>query len=131
AVEQIAEDGEGPRALVDKVFDAFDAGGAGRLAAWMALTNNVDHAAPIRDAVLDLVNGIEARFADQAKDARAHVVTDVLLIALLAFGDAVVGQQLTGMLGLGSGATRELTAALLARSSADAVKEAEAQNKSR
>ena len=131
AVEQVAEDGEGPRALVDKVFDAFDAGGAGRLAAWMALTNNVDHVAPIRDAVLDLVNGIEARFADQSKDARGHVLSDVLLIALLAFGDAVVGQQLTGMLGLGRGATRALTAAVLARSIADAVKEADEQNKAR
>src|SRR5262249_40267927 len=70
AVEQVAEDGDAPRALVDKVFDAFDAGGAGRLAAWMALTNNVDHAAPIRDAVLDLVNGIEGRFADTSKNAR-------------------------------------------------------------
>jgi len=129
AVEQVAEDGEAPRALVDKVFDAFDVGGAGRLAAWMALTNNVEHAGPIRDAVLDLVNGIEARFADQAKDARGHVVTDVLLIALLAFGDAVVGQQLTGMLGLGRDATRALTATLLVRSIADAVKEADEQNK--
>ena len=129
AVEQI--EGEGPRALVDKVFDALDAGGAGRLAAWMALTNNVDHAAPIRDAVLDLVNGIEARFADQSHNARQHVVKDVLLIALLAFGDAVVGQQLSAMLGLGRPATRELTAALLARSIADAVEEEEEKNKSR
>jgi hypothetical protein len=47
------------------------------------------------------------------------------MIALLAFGDAVVGQQLTAMLGLGRPATRELTAGLLARSIADAVKEAE------
>lgn len=131
AVEHVDADAEGPRALVDKVFDAFDAGGAGRLAAWMALTNNVDHAAPIRDAVLDLVNGIEARFADQSKDARQHVVKDVLLIALLAFGDAVVGQQLAAMLGLSRPATRELTAALLARSIADAIKEAEENGKPR
>lgn len=125
AVAQVAEDAEAPRALVDKVFDAFDTGGAGRLAAWMSLSNNVEHVGPIRDAVLDLVNGIEARFAGQASNARAHVVTDVLLIALLGFGDAVVGQQLAAFLGLNRTATRELTAALLARSVAEAKKEAE------
>jgi AcrR family transcriptional regulator len=125
AVTQVAEDAEAPRAVVDKVFDAFDTGGAGRLAAWMSLTNNVEHVGPIRDAVLDLVNGIEARFAGQTTNARAHVVADVLMIALLGFGDAVVGQQLAAMLGLSRTATRELTAALLAQSVAEAKKEAE------
>jgi AcrR family transcriptional regulator len=120
AVTHLPEEEEAPRALVDKVFDAFDQGGAGRLAAWMSLTNNVEHVGPIRDAVLDLVNGIEAHFADRASDARHRVVADVLVIALLAFGDAVVGQQLAAILGLDRDATRRLTASLLARSVADA-----------
>src|SRR5258706_2327987 len=67
---QVPEDADGPRSLIDKVFDAFDKGGAGRLAAWMSLTNNVEHVAPIRDAVLDLVNGIEGRFENQMSNAR-------------------------------------------------------------
>jgi TetR/AcrR family transcriptional regulator, repressor for neighboring sulfatase len=125
AVANVTDDAQGPRTLVNKVFDAFDAGGAGRLAAWMALTNNVEHVGPIRDAVLDLVNGIEAKFRDQAPDARQRVVADVLLIALLAFGDAVVGQQLAAILGLGREATRALTAQLLSRSVAEGVHEAE------
>jgi AcrR family transcriptional regulator len=120
AVSHLPEEEGAPRALVDKVFDAFDRGGAGRLAAWMSLTNNVEHVGPIRDAVLDLVNGIEAHFANRDPDARQRVVAEVLIIALLAFGDAVVGQQLSSILGLDRDATRRLTASLLSRSVADA-----------
>ena len=38
----------------------------------------------------------------------------VLFISLLAFGDAVIGQQLAAILGLKRKAARELTSALLA-----------------
>ena len=120
AVAQVPEDADGPRSLIDKVFDAFDKGGAGRLAAWMSLTNNVEHVAPIRDAVLDLVNGIEGRFENQMSNARRRVVSDVLLISLLAFGDAVVGQGLSAILGMDRSAARELTASLLRHSIAEA-----------
>jgi AcrR family transcriptional regulator len=116
AVAQVPDDVDGPRALIDKVFDAFDKGGAGRLAAWMSLTNNAEHAGPIRDAVLDLVNGIAVRFEGQTSNARKRVVSDVLMIALLAFGDAVVGQGLSAILGLDRSAARELTASLLKQS---------------
>src|SRR5690349_24832832 len=42
AVAHLRSDSGAPRALVDMVFDAFDRGGAGRLAAWIALSGSFD-----------------------------------------------------------------------------------------
>lgn len=114
AVSHIDESPRGPRALVDRVFDAFDKGGAGRLAAWMSVTNNVEHMGPTRDAILDLVSGIEKKGPVDASGARERVNSVVLFISLLAFGDAVIGQELAAILGLKRKAARELTSALLA-----------------
>ena len=125
AVAEMPDNANAPRALIDKVFDAFASGGAGRLAAWMSLENNVEHLGPIRDAVLDLVNGIEQRFDGQTANARQRVLVEVLLIALLAFGDAVVGQGLANILGLERDAARALTARLLSQSIAEATQENE------
>ena len=52
-----------PRALVDMVFDAFDKGGAGQLAAWIALSGKQTQLEPIQQAVDELVNAIEDKFA--------------------------------------------------------------------
>lgn len=114
AVRQMGEDAKGPRDLVDKVFDAFDKGGAGRLAAWSILTHNDAHIGPVREAVLDLVAGIEKAGPPQAAEARERVRAVVLFVSLLAFGDAIIGQRLAEILGLKRKAARDLTAALLA-----------------
>ena len=114
AVAHIDETPRGPRELVDRVFDAFDKGGAGRLAAWMSVTNNVEHMGPIRDAINDLVSGVEKKGPVDVSNARDRVNSVVLFISLLAFGDAVIGQQLAAILGLKRKAARELTSSLLA-----------------
>jgi AcrR family transcriptional regulator len=114
AVAHIDETPSGPRELVDRVFDAFDRGGAGRLAAWMSVTNNVEHMGPIRDAINDLVSGIEKKGPVDVSDAGDRVNSVVLFISLLAFGDAVIGQQLAEILGLKRKSARELTSSLLA-----------------
>jgi len=114
AVAHIDETPRGPRELVDRVFDAFDQGGAGRLAAWMSVTNNVEHMGPIRDAINDLVSGVEKKGPVDVSNARDRVNSVVLFISLLAFGDAVIGQQLAAILGLKRKAARELTSSLLA-----------------
>ena len=41
AVTHSRSDQGAPRALIDMVFDAFDQGGAGRLAAWIALSGQL------------------------------------------------------------------------------------------
>ncbi|MBV9330755.1 MAG: TetR/AcrR family transcriptional regulator [Alphaproteobacteria bacterium] len=111
AVAHVEDHAGAPRELVDRVFDAFDKGGAGRLAAWMSLTNNADHVEPVRDAILDLVAGIER--TGPANTAQTSAL--VLFVSLLAFGDAVIGAQLAAILGLERNAARALTSALLAR----------------
>jgi AcrR family transcriptional regulator len=67
AVTQLRSDTGAPRALVDAVFDAFDKGGAGRLAAWIALSGDLRHLEPVRAAVHDLVQAICDKFAAEGE----------------------------------------------------------------
>jgi len=112
AVRHLKTDAAAPSALVGQVFDAFDGGGAGQLAAWLALERQGDHFAPIGEAVGDLVGAIgETLTTGPGSDARIRDI--VLLIALCAFGDAVIGPHLRGMLGQDEDAGRRLLARIL------------------
>jgi AcrR family transcriptional regulator len=111
AVAALASDGAAPRVLVDRVFDAFGRGGAGQLAAWIAMSRDFGHLEPIRDAVGALVAAFRDKFVD--KDADARVRAAVLLIAVCAFGDAVIGPQLREMLGQDDDELRTITARLI------------------
>ncbi len=104
-----------PRALVDMVFDAFDKGGAGQLAAWIALSNKQTQLEPIQKAVDELVNAIKEKFAGTTTEAHHGVTSAVLFIALCAFGDAIIGGPLVEMLGREREAARKITAVLLPR----------------
>lgn len=103
------------RALVDKMFDAFGRGGAGRLAAWLALSGNVSQMEQAEAAVTDLVNAIEERFAPRDGEAHRAVTSAVLLLALCAFADLLAGEALTEMLHRERNAARNIIAALLPR----------------
>jgi hypothetical protein len=101
-----------PRAVTDSVFDAFEKGGAGRLAAWIVLSGDLKHLEPVRAAVQDLVNAIHERMAEG--EATRHRITGaVLFIALCAFGDAVIGGPLRDMLGRDEDSARRIVARLL------------------
>jgi AcrR family transcriptional regulator len=113
AVDQLRSDEGAPRALVDAVFDAFDQGGAGRLAAWIALSGDLSHLEPVRGAVQELVEAIAQRFAAEGEQTRSRVTAAVLFIALCAFGDAVIGPPLRDMLGRDPGSGRRIVARLL------------------
>ncbi|HEX6866251.1 MAG TPA: TetR/AcrR family transcriptional regulator, partial [Caulobacteraceae bacterium] len=102
-----------PRQLVDIVFDAFEDGGAGRLAAWMALSQEINQLEPVSDAVRALVKAIEERAQVEGDAAHRRITSAVLLIALCAFGDSVIGPQLREMLGRDREAARRITARLL------------------
>lgn len=115
AVAHLRSEEGAPRALIDKVFDAFEKGGAGQLAAWLALSNKRTHLEPIQAAVTELVNAIEEKFAGTTPEAHQGVTSAVLFIALCAFGDAIIGGPLVDMLGRERAATRKITAALLPR----------------
>lgn len=112
AVEHLKTDSAAPSILVDQVFDAFDQGGAGQLAAWIVLSRESEHLEPIQQAVLDLVAAIGGKLVGDAEaDDRMRAI--VLLIAICAFGDAVIGPQLREMLGLDAEAGRRLVAQIL------------------
>jgi AcrR family transcriptional regulator len=111
AVERIKTDGAAPREIVDRVFDAFGAGGAGQLAAWIALSRDFSHLEPVRDAVNGLVVAFRDKFLDE--DADPRVRSAVLLVAVCAFGDAVIGPHLRNMLGQSDEELRTLVAKLL------------------
>lgn len=112
AVGALHVDAEAPTRLVDRVFDAFGAGGAGQLAAWLVLARELDHFDSLDQAVADLVAAVRARVPD-SPDSESRIRNIVLLIAVCAFGDALIGPHLRRMLGQEAGATRELVAQLL------------------
>lgn len=111
AVERIKTDGAAPRVIVDQVFDAFGEGGAGQLAAWIALSRDFSHLEPVREAVNSLVVAFRDKFLDE--DADPRVRSAVLMVATCAFGDAVIGPHLRDMLGQDEDAMRSLAAKLL------------------
>jgi AcrR family transcriptional regulator len=106
--------GEGtPRDIVDMAFDAFDREGAGALACWMLLSGNEDALDPIVEAIHQLVDEL----AEHAPEGRT-LHEDTLSLCTMALGDALMGAQLAGALGLDRDtgraiAEKQLTASLL------------------
>lgn len=127
AVGTLHVDAEAPGRLVDRVFDAFGTGGAGQLAAWLVLAREVDHFDSLDRAVTDLVAAVRARVPD-SPDSEPRIRGIVLLIAVCAFGDALIGSHLRRMLGQEAGATRELVAQLLPLMIAPPPRDQVAQN---
>jgi len=113
AVTHLRSDEAAPRALIDLVFDAFDKGGAGKLAAWIGLSGNFDLLEPVRDAVQELVRAMEERFAHEKGDPHRGVTSVVIFIALMAVGDALIGEPLKNMLDREPSAARKVAAFLL------------------
>ena len=96
--------GEGTvRDIVDLTFDAFDKQGGAALWSWMMLTGNEDALDPIVDAIHVLVDDIgEAGHDDREKH------DDTLALVLMALGDALIGERLSGSLGLPRDSARDM-----------------------
>ena len=112
AVARLRTDDGAPLELVNAVFDAFAEGGAGRLAAWIALSGDLSHLEPVRTAVRDLVEAICDKMGDDGQ-ARERIGSAVLFIALSAFGEALIGPPLRNMLDQPDDAGRRVVANLL------------------
>lgn len=110
-VTLLRTDAAAPRAVADRVFDAFDKGGAGPLAAWIILSGDLGQLEPVRDAVRALVDAIVGQTGDAAATERVRAA--VLMMAVSAFGDAVIGPSIRGMLDQDSDAMRDLIARML------------------
>ena len=99
--------------LINAVFDAFSTGGAGRLAAWIALSGDLSRLEPVRDAVQNLVLAVREK-ADLDDDKADEIIgSAVFFIALVAFGDALIGAPLRGMTSQSDDAGRRVAASLL------------------
>jgi len=113
AVLRLRTDEGAPLEVVNAVFEAFSSGGAGRLAAWLALSGDLSHLEPVRVAVQDLVNAIETKIGNQDHLPRQAIGSAVLFIALTAFGEALIGEPLRDMLDQEPDASRQTVAQLL------------------
>jgi AcrR family transcriptional regulator len=113
AVAHLRSDAAAPRTLVDRVFDAFGKGGAGTLAAWISLSGNLQYLEPIREAVAELIAAIEEKFVHEKGDVHGGGTSAVLFMALMAFGDSLIGEPLKDMLERERTASRKVAAFLL------------------
>jgi AcrR family transcriptional regulator len=85
------------REFVDIVFDAFDKGGAGRLAAWLMVSGNGSLFAPVGEVVRTYLAHIEEGAtvdAEQAADLHRRFTTSMLFMVITAFGDAIIGDTM-------------------------------------
>lgn len=108
-----AGDGE-VKDFVDVVFDAFDRGGAARLAMWIVLSGESQHLDPIGDAVRDKSHGIDGD-RDDAAISHEQVTQAALLVTLAALGDAIIGSRLRQSMKQEPQAMRNLVGSLLSQ----------------
>lgn len=113
AITRLKEDEDSRQSLIETVFDAFDKGGAGRLAAWIALSNKLGHLGQMQKAITDLVRAIEDLAPENSDEVRKRVTSAVIFVALMAFGDAIIGAPLETMLSRERQAGRKIAAQLL------------------
>lgn len=96
------------REIVDLAFDAFNSGGAGALATWMAATGNDDALDPIVAAIHRLIDGM----APDAHEKRL-MHEDTLALVLMALGDAQLGGPMAEALDLPRDTGRVLATELI------------------
>ena len=101
----------GPRAVVDLVFDAFGREGGGALAGWMLLTGNEDALDPIVTTIHQIVHELSPGHYADGEPMLMH--RDTLLLVLLALGDSLMGERLTGALVLPRSEARALAERML------------------
>lgn len=100
--------------FVNLVFEAFDTGGAGALAAWIMLSGEGHRLAPVGEVVQSHIRNVE-RGADEASDiVHDRVTSATLLVTVAAFGDAVIGRLLREMVGREHDSVRQLTTEFMA-----------------
>jgi TetR/AcrR family transcriptional regulator, repressor for neighboring sulfatase len=103
------------RDFVDIVFDAFDRGGAGRLAAWIILSGEAARLTPIGEVVRDHIDSVERGADGEAAAEHVHerITSATLFVTMAAAGDAIIGNPLRRMVGRERDAVRKIIGALL------------------
>ncbi len=104
------EEGATPGFGAQALFDAFEAKGAARLAAWLELTGEGRRMTLVR-AVVDQV--VQTRLAREVVADREAAVDFILLNIILAIGVGLFGPTLSGLLGRPPERARELALELI------------------
>jgi AcrR family transcriptional regulator len=102
------------REIVDLAFDAFDSGGAGALATWMAATGNEDALDPIVETIHQLVDELHPHELAHGAKRAMHEATYTLV--LLALGDALMGERLAESLKVDRSTSRDRATAMIVAS---------------
>jgi len=97
------------REVVDVVFDAFAADGAGRLVAWLVATGAGHRLAPLYATVADLVGGLAEGDAGLRAGGAEAIGPMVSTVVVPALGDALIGGGLQAALGHEPNAVRQVT----------------------
>ena len=113
AVVHVRSNNAARRTVIDIMFDAFDRGGAGQLAAWIALSNRYEHLEPVREAVEGLVAALNEKVRAVPGVPPRHIPSALLFITLCAFGEAMIGGPLRDMLGRDRDSIRRVATRLL------------------
>jgi len=99
------EEGVAPGFGAQALFDAFEAKGAARLAAWLELTGEGRRMTLVRQVVDEVV---QTRMARDVGVDRETIVDFILVNIVLAIGVGLFGPTLSELLGRPSGRAREL-----------------------
>lgn len=113
AVERFRAGAGSEQDFVDIVFEVFDKGGAGRLAAWIVLSGESDKLEPVGEVVRTYIRNVERGADDALGDVHERITSASLLVTLAAFGDAVIGASIGSMMGRERKAMRRIIAELL------------------
>ena len=115
AVAQLRDENADPVDVVDAVFDAFSATGAGRLISWLASTNNMDALEPWFATVSKAVKELSKGVPKPGEHRQTSVKQNALVLLSAALGNALIGDRLHAAVGLPKGTLNELSAKDLVR----------------
>ena len=99
------------RSMVAKTFKAFGREGGGLLAAWLVLSNSTDHLKMIDGAIDELKATLLASGSSQIVEE--NISSIILVVALCALGDALIGKYLKTMLDLPADASETFLSDIL------------------
>jgi AcrR family transcriptional regulator len=100
----------GPRDVVDVVFDALVAGGAGRLIAWLVATGAGHRLTPFYAMMADLAGGLAEGDAGEKAGGLEVVGLMVAAVVVPALGGSLIGADIEAALGLREGSVKQVVA---------------------
>jgi AcrR family transcriptional regulator len=115
AVAHLRSGETSPRGVIDVVFDALEADGAGRLIAWLVATGAGHRLAPFYVTIAGFAG--ELSTGDAGDRAGGADAIGLMLAAVIvpALGGALIGADMETALGLRQGGVRALVAEAIAR----------------